>query len=478
MRQRPGRSSLFGWVALLAGALLVSVAPTGSSMAEAASGAVHAVMSPLVVYHAGSTQPLTDPQCEADLSIACYQGPQLQAAYDLFPLYGRGITGRGETIVIVDSLGSPTIAKDLATYDAQYRLPPPPSLNIIQPAGAVPPYQANSTFEGWAAETTLDVEMAHTMAPGASILLVETPVAETEGVTGFPQIVQAENYVIDHNMGDVISQSFGATEQTFPNSASIQDLRSAYFNAANHGVTVLASTGDTGVANYTVNGVDYYTYPVVGWPASDPLVTAVGGTQLHLDDAGNRVSPDTVWNDTYNPAVDEFVDHDTGPNPIASSGGVSSVFSRPSYQDDVANVVGNSRGLPDVAMSAACNGAIQTYDSWPGIPPGWLQICGTSEASPLFSGIVALADQVAGHRLGLINPALYTMKAHGASGLVPVTSGDNTVSFTQNGQSYTIPGYHASYGYNLASGLGTIDGARFVPALAAYASGSGGFGRP
>ena len=68
---------------------------------------------------------------------------------------------------------------------------------------------------GWGGETTLDVEYAHTIAPGANILLVETPVSETEGVTGFPQIVAAENYVLKHHLGDVISQSFSATEQTF-----------------------------------------------------------------------------------------------------------------------------------------------------------------------------------------------------------------------------------------------------------------------
>ena len=177
-------------------------------------------------------QPLTTAQCEAKYHIACYQGPQLQVAYNLGPLFRRGITGVGETIVIVDSYGSPTIRHDLATYDAQYGLPAPPSFTIIQPAGPVPPYKKNSDFDGWAGETTLDVQAAHTIAPGANILLVETPVSETEGVTGFPQIVRAENYVIDHHLGDVISQSFGATEETFPNAASVMALRSAYLNAA------------------------------------------------------------------------------------------------------------------------------------------------------------------------------------------------------------------------------------------------------
>ena len=90
-------------------------------------------------------------------------------------------------------------------------------------------------------ETTLDVEYAHAMAPGANILLVETPASETEGLQGLPEIVEAENYVINHHLADVITQSFGATENTFPSKGSILGLRSAFYNAAAHHVTVLAS---------------------------------------------------------------------------------------------------------------------------------------------------------------------------------------------------------------------------------------------
>ena len=92
----------------------------------------------------------------------------------------------------------------------------------------MPPFDpTDSTMLSWATETTLDVEYAHAMAPDANILLVETPVAETEGVTGLPEIMAAENYVINHHLADVISQSFGATEQTFPSEQSLLDLRSA-----------------------------------------------------------------------------------------------------------------------------------------------------------------------------------------------------------------------------------------------------------
>jgi subtilase family serine protease len=313
----------------------------------------------------------------------------------------------------------------------------------------------------WAGETTLDVEWSHTMAPGASILLVETPVAETEGVAGFPQIVEAENYVIDHHLGQVISQSFGATEQTFPTPQSLLSLRSAYINASSHRVTVLASAGDTGATNYAnVAGTLYYTFPVVGWPASDPLVTGVGGTQLHLNSVGQRTAPDRVWNDTYNTALQEVFFGNPGPNPLAGSGGNSSIFSRPAHQNLVANVVGDARGVPDISMSAACSGLVLAYQGY-APNPGWYVDCGTSEASPLFAGVVALADQAAGHPLGLINPALYALKTEHAPGLVPVTIG--------NGTSYTVQGYSASPGYNMAVGVGTVNAALFVPELA-YAS--------
>ena len=153
--------------------------------------------------------PPTTAQCERTYGIACYQPGQLRTAYNLPPLYGKGITGTGQTIVIVDSFGSPTIRQDLAAFDKQFGYPAPPSFTIIHPAGNVPAYNPNnSDMVGWAGETTLDVEYAHAIAPGASILLVETPVSETEGVHGFPQIVAAEKYVLNHHLGDVISQSF------------------------------------------------------------------------------------------------------------------------------------------------------------------------------------------------------------------------------------------------------------------------------
>ena len=454
-------------VATAATAVSASTA-SGARPPASHSGQAGPVLKPGVLHtrHATS-QPPTTADCETAYQIACYEPGQIQTAYNLAPLFKHGVTGKGQTIVIVDSFGSPTIRHDLQVFDKTFGLPAPPSLKIIQPAGKVPAYDPkNADMVGWAGETTLDVQYAHTMAPGANILLVETPVSETEGVTGFPQIVKAENYVINHHLGSVISQSFSATEQTFPGKAAVESLRSAYKNAAAHHVTVLTATGDSGAADVGLDLETYYLHPVTSWPDSDPLVTGVGGTQLRLNATGQRTAPDVVWNDTYSKATQEYIFGDAGPNPLAGGGGKSVLFSRPWYQNGVRNVVGNQRGVPDISMSAACNGAVDTYNSYGGIPAGWYPTCGTSEATPIFSGVVALADQVAGHPLGLINPALYQLSAAHAPGIVDVTSGNNTVSFTQNGKLYTVKGYGARRGYDLASGVGTINGAYFVPELA------------
>jgi subtilase family serine protease len=417
--------------------------------------------------------------CEVNDGIACYQPAQYQKAYNLAPLFAKGIDGRGQTIVIVDAFGSPTIKADLEHFDKTFGLPDPPKLSIIQPAGKVPAFPGGSPLgpsdrSGWAVETTLDVEYSHVVAPGANILLVETPVSETEGVMGFPQIVMAENYVVDHHLGQVISQSFGATEETFPSAQSILDLRSAYVNAKNHGVTVLGSSGDNGSTDNLLDLSCCYPTAVNSWPSADPLVTSIGGTQLHLDANGTRDAADSVWNDTGL----------FGPGGGAGGGGLSHVFARPSFQNSVKSIVGSQRGTPDISMSAAVNGAAVFYYSFcdygranptTGLPPlcgpQWHLVGGTSEASPLFAGIVALADQVAGHNLGYLNNRLYSLDGP-KTGIVDVTSGTNTYPFcsancgTTTEVDITVPGWNAVDGYDLASGLGTVNAAVFVPSLA------------
>jgi len=266
-----------------------------------------------------------------------------------------------------------------------------------------------------------------------------------------PEMMNAEKSLIDRGIGDVITQSFGATENTFPgfdsgNFSSLLNLRYAFKDALAHGVTVLASSGDDGATDAESDATTLYPFRVNSWPSTDPLVTSVGGTMLNLDNSGNRLSPDVVWNDGFG----------------AGGGGLSGVFKRPVYQIGVTKEVGKQRGTPDISMSAAVNGAAWIYTSFGGVSVGWHLVGGTSEASPIFSGIVALADQVAHHRLGLLNPGLYVMGAlsqHvGGTGIVDVTSGNNSFG--------GVTGFDAGTGYDLASGWGTIDAAKFVPALA------------
>lgn len=434
----------FALVCVVAAALVGTVTATSSRPpARAGAATPRPASAARFVEPRQFLAPPSAAECLSRYQLTCYWPDQIRAAYDVGPLLAGGNDGAGTTIAVVVSYGSPTIEADVRSFDRAWGLPDPPSIQTITPAGPVPEFDAGEAdMVGWAFETSLDVEYAHLIAPHASILVVATPVSETDGVAGFPDIVQAENYVIDHGQADVITQSLGAAEQAFPSADRIRSLRSAFVNAAGHGVTVVAAAGDSGPTDYENDGQALFPYPVDSWPSTDPLVTSVGGTRLHLNAAGRRSAPDTTWNDSYG----------------AGGGGTSTVFPRPNYQNSVRGVVGGARGTPDVALSAAVDGGVLVYSSYDTEHTGWTVVGGTSEAAPLFSGMVALAVQRAKHRLGAINPALYRLASHPNSGIVDVTSGDNSYG--------DVTGYTAGPGYDLATGLGTIDASRFVPALA------------
>lgn len=385
-------------------------------------------------------QPPTDAQCRAATGDPCYGPQEIRHAYGVDQLIGSGDDGAGETIVIFDSFGSPTIASDLASFDAGFGLPAPPSFKILSPLGTVPfnPNQIPDQI-GWAAETTLDVEWAHAMAPDASIVLMTSPVDETEGVQGMPQFNQLENYALKHRLGHIWSQSWGATENTLftPGGEQVfQQFESTYAHAAARGVTVLASTGDNGTANPETNGTSIFPFPTVNFPASSPLVTAVGGTTLAADTSGDYQS-ETVWNS------------DGG----ATGGGISQKFGEPLYQrllpgSDQTLLAGN-RGIPDISWVADPNSPVLIYLSFFGqSAAGWYTIGGTSVGSPSWAGLVADLDQLAGHPLGLLNPYLYVLGALGL-GFHDVTVGNNGV----NG----VAGYNATPGWDAATGFGSPD---------------------
>jgi len=437
-----GRARVRRAASLLLGPGLAVAALVASTGAAAGSAQSDSGISPVRIFPAIRVQAAAGP-------AGGLTPRQVRAAYDTGPLFTHSVTGKGQTIVIVDSFGSPTIAADLAHFDRHYGLAAPPSFRIIQPAGRVPRYRATDSRTNWAAETTLDVEWAHVLAPGARILLVETPTAENEGTTGFPQIVTAEKYVLRHHLGQVISQSFAATEQTFPSRAALLRLRGAYQLAASEHVPVLAASGDEGATGFKFEMTDLYTHRAVSWPATDPLVTAVGGTRLFLRASGSRRQADVAWAD--------------------SGGGRSVFFTRPGYQTGVRAVTGGQRGVPDISLDASCASPVSIYGSYAGNDGPWSTICGTSVATPMLAGLVALASQVARHRLGEINQAIYAMAAAHDRGIVDIRAGNNTQTFFQDGQQVTVAGFAARAGYDLVSGVGSVIAAYFVPELAKLA---------
>ena len=190
MTARSARLALAGGCAAVLVLAACSNGPSTNVLTPAAPGSPSSPAAGPSTPAAGSSGAVIPGEPGAPPKIGGLSPAQFVAAYDTGPLYSQGITGKGQTIVIVDPFGSPTIEQDLAAYDKAWHLPAPPSFRVIAPAGPVPPFRPTGARTGAAVETTLDVESAHLLAPGAGILLVETPTAETEGTAGFPEIVR------------------------------------------------------------------------------------------------------------------------------------------------------------------------------------------------------------------------------------------------------------------------------------------------
>ncbi|MHB8430126.1 MAG: S53 family peptidase [Acidimicrobiales bacterium] len=357
----------------------------------------------------------------------------MRRAYGIDTLTSAGDNGAGQTIVIVDSYGSPNIQSDLKQFDTAYGVPPPPSFTVDAPLGTVPFKSSDLTMIIWAEETTLDIEWAHAMAPGAGLVLLTSPVAQTRGVKGMPQFLQLEQYALDHHLGNVLSQSWGAPESTLltPAGRSIISRFDSFFQqAASAGVTVLAASGDHGSAQG--GGPN----PTVQFPASSPWVTTVGGTSLQATVTGHYQS-EVTWNSSVG----------------ASGGGVSQIESEPAYEQCLPagdqTLLHGFRGLPDVAMNADWNTSVPIFLSLPGATGSYWLVGGTSEGSPVWAGIVADLNQRAGAPLGFLNPLLYRL---GCSGGLAGLMHDITVGTNAWGG---VPGYVATPGWDPVTGWGT-----------------------
>jgi subtilase family serine protease len=442
-----------------------------------------------------SASAVADPSgCIAIGLIHCYTPDDIASAYGVDAVHDAGWTGAGETIVIVDSYGSPTALSDLQTFDAAFGLPDP-NLTIHYPCGT--PSFSNAMHgvqAGWAEETSLDLQWAHAIAPDADLVLVAANPAETQGVQGFDCIFKGEQWAIANYPGAVLSQSFAVTEQSFHQAGSVQVARfdAIYEQAKDAGITIFGSSGDSGSANGDKQG-RLFPFPTVNWPSSDPLVTSAGGTWLQF---GWRWDP-TVSADEYYQCVAGASDPDAtclpdylawDPStrteavwkedwlPAAGGGGRSTLFSTPAFQSGISQaVLQGSRGIPDLSWNAAVDGGVLVHLGFLGADNnGFYIFGGTSASSPQLAAVVALANQArhaAGKdSIGYLNPLLYTLPSSDFMDVVPQTfgTGDGLTTLDSNEQFGTgVAGMPTTAGWDLSTGFGSPNVPAFVGDLVA-----------
>jgi len=476
-------------------------------------------------------------------TIICYPPNFLKTAYNFPSTTGRhGLDGTGQTIVIVDAFGSPTIQNDLNTYDAAFGLPATTVTILCGPTwtGAATDLCPVSTIAGlltapnaalcgatgWAEETTLDVTMAHSLAPGAHIvLLVANDCFDTSLYGAEQAIVNQRQY-----KGSIMTQSFGEPDDlvtctaTDPTNSYCISYDPTLLNPpnlvfqtaeANHW-TVIASSADDG-ANENVAYLNSSSPEALAltpsFPASSPLVLAAGGTQGSpyggtygaepgsggtfscaagatcntglvvinggANGCGTAVRPgeptscyptgyggESTWNEVLNFPL-------TGGNiGYTSGGGISTLYSVPSYQQIVPHkfttllgttVKATGRMTPDVSFNSAIYGGVMAYLGFLG---RWAVFGGTSAASPAWAGIMALANQANGRPLGFVNPTIYAMGVLGTilgplSSFHDITQGNNAVCSGLCGED----GFLAGRGYDLTTGWGTPNVSYFITTI-------------
>jgi subtilase family serine protease len=361
----------------------------------------------------------------------------------------RGIDGRGRTVVLVEWLasGAPpasnfapsNIFQDVSAFDSYFHLPP---VKLTVVPGTAPKASADMAL----GEEVEDVEMVHAVAPGAAIRVV---LAGPRTYSAGAAVSDLRDVVSASRGADVVSMSGGAWEDCFT-PAQLTEAHSLISQLVGRHVTVTASSGDSGAVDV---GCSAPWKPVpkrgVQYPASDPLVLAVGGTTLVANPTTGSYISETAWN---------------SPNHGSSGGGFSSVFARPSYQDGVRGI-GAHRGVPDVAADAGDSTGLALINELPS-GPIMATAAGTSAGAPFWAGLVALADQYTGRDLGSVDPAIYRIgqSASYHAAFHDVVKGDNTVVVAGE----TLEGYQAEPGWSPVTGWGTPIASVLVPLLARY----------
>ena len=332
------------------------------------------------------------PLATAPWSVKGHTPDQIKGAYGLS---GSGLDGSGQTVAIIDAYASPTILQDVNQWSVNRGLPtmnPSQLVQVVAPGTYKRPENPKQDPQGWYGEETLDVEAVHGMAPGAKIVYVGAP-------NNRQDLDAALNHVVDQHLAQIVTNSYGFSTTELLPPGYVLPVEDTLIQAAIEGIGVYFSSGDNGDESST------FGFPTTDWPASSPWVTAVGGTALGVD-ASNRRAIETGWGTS---------NYNCGVPPVCSrtgwlygaGGGVSVVFRTPSYQQGLGL---SGRGVPDVAALADPQtgllvGQTQTFPD--GVYYDEYRIGGTSLASPIFAGIMALADQSAGHPHGFANPLFY-----------------------------------------------------------------------
>jgi len=385
-------------------------------------------------------------------ALNCYTPQELATAYDI----PSRLTGAGQTIVIIDAFGDPTVTQDLGVEDSTFGLPAA-NLNILYPSGQPTFDPTNADEVDWSGEIALDVESAHAIAPAATIDLVISKSDQDA------DILSALKYVVLHHLGSVLSQSFGEAESCEASSIAVADHLLFAAAAAEH-VSVFASSGDNGAGQPSCDGSTLIKS--AGLPAADPLVTGVGATSLTAAQPTGAYQSETAWDDVYG----------------SSGGGYSTIFPAPDYQTDLLHGSGRAhrsshgagkglgRGVPDVSYSGDVNnGLLIAWSQGDPTQVGGIYLFGgTSAGSPQWAAITALADQSGHRKLGFLNGKLYAIAHSPRYSYVfhDVTTGNNTVSFIDpSNNTETITGYSAAQGWDPVTGLGTPDVAHLIKAL-------------
>ena len=342
---------------------------------------------------------------------------ELWKAYNVTGLLNSGINGSGYTIGILDWYGDPYISQVLQVYDKEFGFPNPPNFTVV-PIG---PYDPNlGVLTGWDGEISGDVELSHSMAPGANVTLY---IGNGALPVFFPIAFIDQQHAVQ-----TVSQSWSIYEWYYSilgpafYMANLQLSDYYYALGSLEGITFIASTGDAGGSGYSAG-----TLGTPGYPSTSPFVTAAGGTTVYV--SGNSTLQ-TAWSN-YG-FIPYFVNYG------GSTGGVSMLEPLPWYQSSLTVPLSYPYGrmVPDVSLSASPFPG--TWTVFSGNVTGIFG--GTSEASPLLAGLLTLVMEKVHHPLGLINPFLY-QKGYSTGSVDQVTFG------------YGIP-WTAHSGYNLVTGLG------------------------